>query len=133
MISKLFWLLVLAVVVVVLVPPVRQKVWPRLQPALNPVYEWNARTEVNELRGLVKRADSMGRTVPTGEGFSTFVNQEAMQQDAATDPWGTPFYIMITGNEFQVGSAGRDLQPGTTDDILSTPEPLTHVPDRSRR
>ena len=132
MIAKLFWALVLAVAVVVLVPPVRQKVWPKLQPALNPVYEWNAKTEVNEIKGLVKRADALGRTVPTDEGFSAFVNQEAMQQDASTDPWGTPFYIVLNGNQFQVGSAGRDLQPGTTDDILSKPEPLSHVPDRRR-
>lgn len=132
MISKLFWALVLAVAVVVLVPPVRQRVWPKLQPALNPIYEWNAKTEVNEIRGLVKRADAMGRTVPTGEGFSAFVNQEAMQQDAGTDPWGTPFYISISGNQFRVGSAGKDRQLGTTDDILSNAEPLTHVPDRRR-
>ncbi|HEU4556548.1 MAG TPA: type II secretion system protein GspG [Longimicrobium sp.] len=132
MIAKLFWALVLAVAVVVLVPPVREKVWPKLQPALNPVYEWNAKTEVNEIKGLVKRADALGRTVPSGEGFSAFVNQEAMQQDASTDPWGTPFYIVFNGNQFQVGSAGKDRQAGTTDDILSNPEPVTHVPDRRR-
>lgn len=132
MIAKLFWALVLAVAVVVLVPPVRQKVWPKLQPALNPVYEWNAKNEVNEIKSLVKRADAMGRTVPTDDGFSTFVNQEAMQQDASTDPWGTPFYLVLNGNQFQVGSAGKDRQPGTADDILSNPESLSHVPDRRR-
>lgn len=128
MISKLFWLLVLAVAVVVLVPPVRAKVWPRVQPAFNPLYEWNAKNEVNEIRDMVKRADAMGRNVPSDARFSDFVNSEAMQQDAATDPWGTPFYITFSGNTFQVGSAGKDRQPGSADDILSNPETITHPP-----
>ena len=133
MISKLFWLLVLAVAVVVLVPPVREKVWPKVQPAFNPLYEWNARNEVNEIRDVVKRADAMGRTVPVdGSSFSTFVNNEAMQQDASVDPWGTPFYIMLSGNSYQIGSAGKDRQPGTADDIVSNPETITHVPERRR-
>ncbi len=130
MISKLFWALVLAVAVVVMVPPVRARVWPKVQPAFNPLYEWNAKNQVNELRDMVKRADATGRTVPTDERFSAFVNSEAMTQDASVDPWGTPYYISLNGNTFQVGSAGKDLQPGSADDILSAPEPLTHLPQR---
>jgi hypothetical protein len=108
-------------------------VWPKVQPAFNPLYEWNAKNEVNELRDIVKRADAMGRTVPTGDGFPAFVNSEAMQEDASTDPWGTPFYIVVDGSTFQVASAGKDRQPGTGDDIASAPEPITHVPDGRRR
>jgi len=132
MISKLFWLLVLAVAVVVLVPPVREKVWPKVQPAFDPLYEWNAKNEVNELRDMVKRADAMGRTAPSNDRFSAFVTGEAMQEDAANDPWGTPFYIMYDGNTFQVASAGKDRTAGTTDDIVSAPEPINHVPDGRR-
>jgi hypothetical protein len=118
---------------VVLVPPVRERVWPKLQPALNPVYEWNARTRVNDIRDVVKRADSTGRTIPTGEGFAHFVDTEDMQQDASIDPWGTPYYLVLNGPSFQVASAGKDRQAGTGDDILSKPEPLTHPIDPRRR
>ena len=130
MISKLFWALVLAVAVVVLVPSLRAKVWPKVQPAFDPLYEWNAKNEVHGLRDMVKRADATGRTVPTDERFSSFVNSEAMQEDASIDPWGTPFYITVSGNTFQVGSAGKDREPGTADDIVSAPEPMTHAPER---
>lgn len=134
MVSKIFWLLVAAVAVVVLVPPVRERVWPRVQPALNPVYQWNARTRVDEIRDLVKRADAIGSTIPTTpDGFAQFVDREDMQEDASLDPWGTPYYLVLDGANFQVGSAGKDMQPGTEDDILSRPEPLTHPPDRYRR
>ncbi|MFL5385997.1 MAG: type II secretion system protein GspG [Longimicrobiaceae bacterium] len=135
MVAKIFWLLVAAVAVVVLVPPVRERVWPKLQPALNPVYEWNARTRVNEIRDLVKRADATGRPIPTtADAFAQFVDSEDMQRDASLDPWGTPYYILIDRTAtFQVASAGKDRQPGTEDDILSRPEPLTHQRDPRRR
>lgn len=132
MVSKIFWLLVAAVAVVVLVPPVRERVWPKLQPALNPVYEWSAKSRVNEIRGLVKRADAVGRTIPTGDAFAQFVNTEDMQENAAVDPWGDPYYIVISGVNFQVGSAGKDRTAGTEDDILSNPEPLSHPPTDRR-
>jgi len=133
MVSKIFWLLVAAVAVVVLVPPVREKVWPKLQPAFNPVYEWNARTRVNDIRDVVKRADAVGKPIPTGEAFARFVDTEDMQQNASMDPWGTAYYVLLNGPSFQVGSAGKDRVPGTEDDILSKPEPLTHQVDPRRR
>jgi hypothetical protein len=136
MVAKIFWLLVAAVAVVVLVPPVRARVWPKLQPALNPVYEWNARTRVNEIRDVVKRADAVGRPVPTGDAFAQFVDSEDMQEDASLDPWDTPYYITFgdaNGSTFQIGSAGKDQTPGTEDDILSSPEKLTHPVSQSRR
>lgn len=134
MLQKIFLALVIAVAVVVLVPPVRQKVWPKVQPAFNPLYEWSARTRVDEISDVVKRADSLGRSVPAdGVAFAAFVDSEDMQQDASKDPWGTPYYIVFNGQSFQVGSAGKDLQPGTDDDILSTPQVLTHPPVGARR
>src|SRR3982751_618986 len=101
MVSKIFWLLVAAVAVVALVPPVRERVWPKLQPAFNPVYEWSAKNRVDEIRGVVKRADALGRPVPTGDAFVQFVNSEDMQENASIDPWGSPFYITLTGTSFQ--------------------------------
>lgn len=133
MVAKIFWLLVAAVAVVVLVPPVREKVRPKLQPLLDPVYEWNARTRVNDIRDVVKRAEATGRPVPTGDAFAPFVDSEDMQEDASIDPWGTPYYILLSPASFVVGSAGKDREPGTIDDILCTPEPLSHPTDPRRR
>jgi hypothetical protein len=129
MVSKLFWLLLAVVAAVVLVPSLRQKVWPKVQPAMNPVYEWSARSRVDELRGLIQRNDALGHTVPTGDEFDTFVDHEDTQENASIDPWGTPYYIVINrDNTFQIGSAGKDRQPGTDDDILSDPAPMSHPP-----
>jgi hypothetical protein len=132
MLSKLFMLLLVAAAVVVLVPPVREKVWPKLSPALNPHYEWTAKNRVNEIAAQVKRADAGGRTVPAGDAFPGFVDSDAMQENASIDPWGNAYYIMFSGNTFQIGSFGKDRQPGTSDDIVTLPQPITHPPETSR-
>jgi hypothetical protein len=82
---------------------------------------------------VVKRADAVGKPIPTGEAFAGFVDTEDMQQNASMDPWGTAYYVLLNGPSFQVGSAGKDRVPGTEDDILSKPEPLTHQVDPRRR
>jgi hypothetical protein len=132
MLSKLFMLLLVAAAVVFLVPPVRAKVWPKLAPALDPLYEWNAKNRVNEISGQVKRADATGRSVPGGDAFATFVDSDAMQENASIDPWGNRYYISFNGNTFQVGSNGKDGQPGTVDDILSPSQPIVHPPETRR-
>jgi hypothetical protein len=130
MIQKLFLVLLVAVAAVVMVPQLRAKVWPKVQPALNPLYEWSAKNRVNEIRDLVKRADAQGHSVPSGAAFAQFVDNEDLQQNASQDPWGNAYYIMFSGSTFQIGSAGKDRQPGTADDILSNPDVVSHVPER---
>lgn len=134
MIKKLFLLLLICVAAVVMVPALRERVWPKVQPAFNPLYEWSARNRVNEISDLVKRADSIGHTVPAGgPAFDAFVDAEDTQENASIDPWGTPYYIVFNGSSFQIGSAGKDRQPNTGDDILSTPNELSHPPEGGRR
>lgn len=131
--SRIFLVLVIALAVVVLVPPVREKVRPKMQFAFDPLYEWSAKTRVNEIRGLVKRADSSGQPVPTGPAFGDFVRSYDTTEGADMDPWGVQYFLVVSGGTFQVGSAGRDKQPGTADDILTAPEPLEHAQSGRRR
>jgi hypothetical protein len=122
--SRIFWLIVALIAAVVLVPPLRERAKPHLQPVLDPMYEWNARNRVKEIHQLVKRADVMGRQMPTRNDFAQFVEMEDMKENASIDPWGTPYYLVPSRTGFRVGSAGRDRQVGTADDILSNEERL---------
>jgi hypothetical protein len=130
--SKVFWLVVLVIAVAVLVPPVRERVKPYLQPAIDPVYESNARTRVKEITRLLKRVEASGRQVPSPRDFARFVESEDMRQNASLDPWGTPYYLVATRRDYRVGSAGRDRRQGTADDILADPEPYARAPARRR-
>ena len=123
--SKLFSLLLLLIGAVVLVPSLRARAIPHVQPALDPFYEWSARNRVNEIVGLLHQETTLGRQVPSSRELPGFLEGRDTKEGAGTDPWGTPFFIRNTRTAYYVGSAGRDRTPNTPDDILSPPQPRT--------
>lgn len=120
--SKLLGILLLLIGAVVLVPQLRARAMPHVQPALNPFYEWSARNRVNEIVGILHEEETLGRPIPAPAGFADFVARRNFKKDAAQDPWGTPFYLRVTRKAYFVGSAGRDRLPNTPDDIVSEPQ-----------
>ncbi|HEX8671226.1 MAG TPA: hypothetical protein VF710_05030 [Longimicrobium sp.] len=121
--SKLLGILLLLIGAVVLVPQLRARAMPHVQPALNPFYEWSARNRVNDIVEILHEEETLGRNIPDPASFAGFVARRDFQQDAANDPWGTPFYLRLTRKAYFVGSAGRDRLPNTADDIVSAPQP----------
>ena len=121
--SKLLGILLLLIGAVVLVPALRVRAMPHMQPVLDPFYEWSARNRVNSIAGLVREEETLGRALPSPRGFSAFVDERDHQKGAGTDPWGTPFYLRLTRRTYVVGSAGKDRIPNTADDILSAAQP----------
>jgi len=131
--SRIFLLILCLIAAVVMVPALRERARPHLQPVLDPIYEWNARNRVKEIANLVKRADAMGR-LPSGQTeFPQFVENEDTRVNASIDPWGSQYYMVTSRTGFRVGSPGRDRVRNTTDDILSTELPLRTPPERGRR
>jgi hypothetical protein len=117
--SRIFGLLLLLIITVLLVPPIRQRARPYMQPALDPVYEWSAKNRVKTLVELMREEEMLGRHVPTAREFSAFVENRDSQRDASLDPWGNPYYLRMLRKGYYVGSSGRDQIPGTPDDIVS--------------
>jgi hypothetical protein len=117
--SKIVGLLLLVLLFILLIPPVRTRARPYMQPVLDPVYEWSAKNRVKGLVRLVQEEEILGRRIPTPAEFPRFVDQRDMQQDASKDPWGTTYYLRVLRRGYYVGSAGRDQLPGTPDDIVS--------------
>ena len=123
--SKLFSLLLLVVGAVVLVPSLRARAVPHVQPAIDPFYEWSARNRVKEIVGVLRQQTTLGRQLPSSRDLPAFLESHDTRQGAGTDPWGTPFFLRSTRTTFMVASAGRDRTPNTPDDILSAPQPRT--------
>lgn len=121
--SKLFSALLLVVGAVVLVPALRARAIPHVQPVIDPFYEWSARNRVKEIVGLLHQEATLGRPIPASRDLPVFLERHDYKKDAGNDPWGTPFYIRSTRTSYTVGSAGRDRSVNTTDDILSAPQP----------
>jgi hypothetical protein len=121
--SRIFGLLFLLVLAVVLVPPIRQRARPYMQPVLDPVYEWSAKNRVKTLVKLVQEEEQLGRQIPPPAMFAAFVDGRDFQKDASKDPWGNNYYLRVLRKGYYVGCAGRDQIPGTPDDIVSATIP----------
>ncbi|HET6230120.1 MAG TPA: type II secretion system protein GspG [Longimicrobiaceae bacterium] len=119
--GKFFLLLLLAIGVVAISRPLRERVKPHVQFALNPAYSWSARNEVNELAQDVETEKTLGHSVPTPQAFPAFVHQQNPSEGGELDPWGNPYYLQATRTTYAVGSNGADGVQGTADDILSKP------------
>ena len=120
--SKLMWILLFLIAAVVLVRPLRERVAGHMEPALNPVYEWNTRNRVHDLQRVMAREISVTGKLPRPREFRRFLEQREGDA-AALDSWGEPFYLTLARRTYQVGSSGRDRVRGTEDDIISDPAP----------
>ena len=130
MTSKLLTILLVLIAAIVMVPALRERALPRLQPVMDPFYEWSARNRVNDIVRLVQEEETLGRPMPEVRRFPQFVDERDFKKGAGTDPWGSPFYLRLTRKTFVVGSAGRDRVANTTDDIVSSPQPRRAQPRR---
>jgi hypothetical protein len=116
--GRFFAVLLLAIVLVIVSRPLREKVEPHVQFALNPIYSWSAKNRVAELEKLLEDQKSLSRPLPAPRDFLHFI-QDQDPGGGGVDPWGNPYYMLATRTTFQVGSNGKDGQQGTDDDILS--------------
>jgi hypothetical protein len=117
--SRILLVLVLALGAVLIVPPLRERAQPQIEWALTPVYRWQTKNRVNELRRVLAREHSQGASLPRPRDFHTFLSQRE-GAEAALDTWGQPFYLEVTRQGFRIGSPGPDRVQGTPDDIYST-------------
>ena len=116
--GRIFWILVVALIAVLTVPPLRERARPQIEYVLNPIYRWDARNRVNEIYRVLERERAQGGRVPAPREFTQFLSIRD-GADAAMDPWNVPFYLFASRHTYYVGSAGQDRQRGTADDILS--------------
>lgn len=128
--GKILLFLLIVAAAIVTIDPLRERARPHVQFAFDPFYEWSTRNRVDEIKDMVREEDQLGRPIPTPRQFSDFLEGRDTQRNAAMDPWGTPFYLVTTRKGFRVGSAGRDMERGTADDILSVEAPITYKPRR---
>jgi hypothetical protein len=116
--GRIFWILVLALVAVVTIPPLRERARPQIEFVLNPIYRWEAKNRVNEIYRVLERERAQGGSIPRPREFNAFLAARDGAA-AAMDPWRQPFFLVASRRTYYVGSAGPDRRAGTTDDIVS--------------
>lgn len=115
--GRLLLILLLVAGAVAINPTLRTHAQPYVQPALDPVYEWSTRSRLGEINRLLEADRAMGRSLPTSDEFSDYLRQQFLTGDGHLDSWGTPFYLRDGRRETTIGSAGRDGEPRTADDL----------------
>jgi hypothetical protein len=116
--GRFFWILVLALIAVLTVPPLRERARPQIEYVLNPIYKWDARNRVNEIYRVLERERAQGGGMPRPRDFTEFLAARD-GADASVDPWKVPFFMVESRHTYYVGSAGPDRLRGTADDIVS--------------
>ncbi|MFO7262275.1 MAG: hypothetical protein DIU52_014065 [bacterium] len=132
MVKKLFLILVFTGGAAMSVPDLRARARPHLEPAFGDVMDWwAARLEpvtetawrwsaANELRAALRslrEAAQRGQPLPDPEHFHTYVMQLHLSGRGGRDPWGSPYYLIVTRDSLIGGSAGPDGERDTADDI----------------
>lgn len=118
--GRLLLILVVVLLAVAINPTLRGRAQPYVQPALNPVYEWSARSRVKEIARMLEADRTGGRDLPAAAEIPDYLRRRFSTADGHLDPWGTAYYLRPGRREATVGSAGRDRTPGTADDLTAT-------------
>ncbi len=130
--KRLFLVLVVAGGAALTVPDLRARARPhlepafgdvmdwwadRLQPVVDPALRWSATNELRTVLRSLREASQMGQPLPDPARFPTYVMQKHVSGRGGNDPWGTPYYLIVTPDSLIGGSAGPDGERGTADDI----------------
>ena len=103
------------------IDPVGEKIAQLAEPLVvkvrSPFLEWKARDEARAIVTLLRDQEAIGQRLPRTREFRNWLRIRFRVNPEGLDPWGLPYYIKYTNEGAVVGSGGRDLEPGTEDDI----------------
>lgn len=147
MIKRILLGLVILVLLVLTVPPLRQRAQPAfdrldalvgwgvegpLSPAVNPYRKLKAEGAIGKVTREMIRDRNSGFVRPEDDEFQAYMIRKVEGEDGI-DPWGIPYAMWPTRDSVAVVSAGPDREFGTDDDVLQTIRYGEPSPARRRR
>lgn len=129
--KKLIFLLLFIAGVSASVPPIRERVAPRVRPVreylvrevgpplrrgIDPVLRWSAVQETRRIARELRQRELSFLPMPAARDFTTFLERQHYGSDGL-DPWETPYSMLIRRDSIFVISAGPDRERNTADDI----------------
>ena len=131
MIKRILLVGLVLVLLVLSVPPLRQRAQPAidrfyefvgwtmegpLAPAVNPYRELEAQSTIGKVVREMVRDRTSGFIRPAGDEFEAYMARK-LPDESFIDPWGTPYALRSDRDSVAVISAGPDLLYDTEDDI----------------
>lgn len=130
LLGSLVKLFLVVAVVVVLVPPLRQRAAPHVAPVLNPFRRVLVKDHVDRVSRFVEREVRITGRAPQDRDLPhVLAKMFPGREEVMRDPWGMRYYLRRRGDGFHVASAGPDRRRGTRDDVISQKRALTSLRD----
>jgi len=115
-VGKLTLLMLVGIGAALYFPDSRQSILDRAMPVLEPVLEWSARGEMDEIARSVTRQDRLQHRVPSRREWVPYLENN-FSGDAGRDPWGNLYQFHAWPDSFAIISYGADRERATDDDI----------------
>lgn len=141
--KQVFLVILVLILVVLLVPPIRERAQPRIDqfrtwagerlegpmsPVLTPYRKIKAQSEMGRVITQLVAYRNRGLPPPKASEFQHFLLNRDLTETGA-DPWGSPYVLSQSPDSVGVVSAGADLRYDTDDDIILK----VRYPNQSRR
>ena len=100
-------------------PELRAWMIPYAKPVLDPGLEVLAKTKLDDISNQLEAQADAGGPLPNAKSIDHFLTSRYSGSDAASDPWGNPYFVKVKRGSMRVVSAGRDGKRDTNDDLMS--------------
>lgn len=97
--------------------PVAERLGPVGELVLTPIRNYATQTEIEFIADQIEMHRTEGREVPNEKTFQSWMKKRVKTRYDGRDAWGTPYFLLRREPQWTVGSAGRDGERGTADDI----------------
>jgi hypothetical protein len=121
-VTRLALLTILGIVTWYYFPETRAIMLDAAEPLVLPLARWSSREEMEQVARHVVDHERLTGTIPHVDEWYDWLSFRYPSPDAARDPWGTFYQLVVWGDSVGVVSYGPDRTRSTADDfVVATP------------
>ncbi|MDX1495353.1 MAG: hypothetical protein R3253_14900 [Longimicrobiales bacterium] len=115
--SRLFLLLVLALLVWIYFPETRAMLMDVAEPVVLPVQRWSTEEEMRQVARNVVEHERLTGEMPSGARWLEWLDYRYSGDEIKLDPWGSPYQLETSSDSVWILSMGPDRIRATPDDF----------------
>jgi hypothetical protein len=115
--TRLILLIILALVTWIYFPETRAMLLDAAEPIVLPVQRWSSREEMAQLGRHVLDHERLTGEIPSGAAWLGWLDFRYASDEAARDPWGTYYQLLVWDDSVAIVSYGPDRTRLTEDDF----------------
>ena len=116
--TRLFLLLLLAIVTWYYFPETRAMLFDVADPVVLPIVRWSTEEEMEQVARHVVDHERLTGQLPQGGAWLEWLDYRYISDESKTDPWGSIYQLEVWGDSVGILSYGPDRVRLTEDDFL---------------